>query len=82
MSYGYSIELRTRALAYFAKGEKRQKICDVFGISRKTLFNCIKRREDTGDVQIKARPKVRSTHKLHREALLAYLEKDSVTFFL
>ena len=76
MSYGYSVELRTRALAYLDKGEKRQKVCDVFGISRKTLFNWIKpSREDTGDVQIKTRPKVQLTRKLHREALLAYLEK-------
>ena len=76
MSYGYSVELRTRALAYLDKGAKRQKVCDVFGISRKTLFNWIKpSREDTGDVQIKTRPKVQLTRKLHREALLAYLEK-------
>ena len=75
MSYGYSIELRTRALAYLDQGEKRQKVCDVFGISLKTLFNWIKLRERTGDVKCKVYPKVRSNRKLHKEELLAYLEK-------
>ena len=75
MTYGYSIELRTRALAYLDKGEKRQKVCEVFGISLKTLFNWIKLRSVTGDIQIKPRPLIRSTRKLHEKDLLAYLEK-------
>lgn len=75
MTYGYSIELRTRALTYLDKGEKRQKVCEVFGISAKTLFNWIKLRERTGDVQMKPRPSIRSTRKLHEKDLLEYLKK-------
>ena len=75
MTYGYPVELRTRVLAHLDKGGSQQETCETFGISRKTLFNWIKLKERTGKLDIKERPQVRSTRKLHKEDLLRYLEK-------
>jgi putative transposase len=75
MPHGYPIELRARALSFLDSGKSRAETCETFCISSKTLFNWIKRRKETGDVQIKERPKERSHRKLIRESLLAYLEK-------
>ena len=80
MTYGYPIELRARALSFLDSGEKQQKVCEVFAISRRTLYSWIKLREETGDIQIKERPKVRSTRKLTKDALLAYVDKHSDHF--
>ncbi len=75
MPHGYPIELRARALSSLDSGKSRKDVCETFNISAKTLFNWIKRRKETGDVQIKERPKVRSHRKLSRENLLAHLER-------
>lgn len=75
MTHGYSIELRARVMAALDDGMPRKKGAEVFKISAKTLFNWIKRRRETGDVQIKERPKVRSTRKLTPDNLLNYIEK-------
>ena len=75
MPHGYPIELRSRAMSSLDSGKSRKYVCETFQISPKTLFNWIKRRKETGDVQIKERPNVRSHRKLTRENLLAHLEK-------
>lgn len=58
-------------------GKSRKAVCEIFEISPKTLFNWIKLRKETGDVQIKERPKVKSHRKLTRENLMLHLEKHS-----
>lgn len=75
MPHGYPIELRARALSFLDSGKSRKDVCEIFDISPKTLFNWIKRRKETGDVQIKERPTIRSHRKLTRENLLAHLEE-------
>jgi len=75
MTYGYTLELRTRALAFLDKGGSRKEVCEIFNISRKTLYNWIKLRQETGELKMKDRPLVRSSRKLTKERLLAYLEK-------
>jgi len=74
MTYGYPIELRARAMSFLDSGKSRKEVCETFKISLKTLFNWIKLRKETGGIEIKERPKVRSTRKLTREALVLYLE--------
>ena len=63
-------------MAFLDMGKSRKEVCEVFKISRKTLYNWIKLREETGALQMKERPQVRSSRKLTKEALLAYLEKN------
>jgi len=75
MPHGYPIELRARVMSSLDLGKSRKEVCEIFEISPKTLFNWIKRRKETGDVQIQERSKVRSHRKLTRENLLAHLEK-------
>lgn len=76
MSHGYPIELRARALAYLDSGKSRKEVCEIFKISLKTLCNWIKLRKETGSIQIKQRPTIRSHRKLTREVLLTCLEKN------
>ncbi len=75
MAYGYSIELRARAMSFLDSGKSRKDVCEAFKISPKTLFNWIKLRKETGGLEIKERPKVRSTRKLTKDGLLAYLNE-------
>jgi len=75
MAYGYSLEIRSRALAALDQGMPRHKVSEVFQISTRTLYNWCKRRKETGDIGCILPPKVRSHRKLTRENLLAHLEK-------
>lgn len=75
MTYGYTLELRTRALAFLDSGRSRKEVCEVFKISRKTLYNWTRLRQETGELKMKERPQVRSTRKLTKEGLLDYLKK-------
>ena len=77
MPHGYPIELRARAMSSLDSGKSRKDVCEIFDISLKTLFNWIKLRKETGSLDIKERPKVRSHRKLTRETLVAHLEKHS-----
>lgn len=73
MAYGYSTELRARALSALDKGMKRQEIAELFKVSTRTLYNWDKRRQETGDYACKLPPKERSHRKLTQEKLLNYL---------
>lgn len=75
MTYGHPVELRARAMSFLDSGEKQQKVCEVFNISRRTLYAWIKLREATGGLEIKERPKIRSTRKLTPEGLSDYVQK-------
>ena len=70
MAYGYSIELRARALSALDQGMSRKQVADVFQISTRTLYNWCKRRKETGDISCKKLPSVRSTRKITKEKLL------------
>ena len=77
MPHGYPIELRARAMTSLDSGKSRKDVCEIFDISLKTLFNWIKLRKETGSLDIKERPTVRSHRRLTRENLVAYLDKHS-----
>ena len=74
MPHGYSIDLRSRALASLKTGLSRKKVAEIFNISTRTLYNWCKRFSETGDIEIKERPKVRSHRKLTPELLSRYLK--------
>jgi len=75
MTYGYTIELRTKALSYLDSGKSRKEVCEAFGISLKTLFNWIKLRKSTGNLEMQSRSAIRSHRKLHEDDLKGYIEK-------
>lgn len=50
MAAPYSLDLRTKAVAAFERGQRKSHVCQTFGISRNTLDLWLKRRESTGSL--------------------------------
>jgi transposase len=73
MAYGYSTELRARALASLDSGMACKKVAEIFQVSTRTLYNWCKRWEETGSIACTPPPKVRTTRKLTKEKLEAYI---------
>lgn len=48
----YSKDLRLRALAAIARGIPRREVQQLFGVSRSTIKRWLKRRRQTGDLDI------------------------------
>ena len=74
MSYGYETDFRERVLKYYDRIGNKVKVCEAFGITRRTLYNWLELREEKGDFSLQDRPKVRSSRKLTKEKLEAHLE--------
>ena len=72
MSYGYSIDLRERVLAYIQQGHLQEEACKVFNVSRKTIYNWIRQKRTTGDLSLR-RAKSYQTNKFKAEELKAYV---------
>ena len=47
----YSMDLRKRVMDALDSGMKKSVICKIFNICYQTIYNWIKRKEKTGDVQ-------------------------------
>lgn len=75
MTYGYSTDLRKKALVLYESGKTQIEVCAAYNIARKTLCNWLKLHRDTGDVSLRPRPAERSTRKLTPQALKAYFEE-------
>ncbi len=52
MSYGYPIDLRSRVLSYLEMGHTQKEACDVFKISRKTIYNWLSLKKRTGGLSL------------------------------
>lgn len=74
MSYGYDTKFRERVLTYYDRIGNKVKVCEAFGITRRTLYNWLELREENGDFSLQDRPKVRSSRKITKEKLEAYIE--------
>jgi transposase len=48
----YSKDLRLKVLSAFDRGVPRKEVADLFGVSRSTIKRWLKRRRQTGDVEI------------------------------
>ena len=69
----YSIDLRQRVLDYHESGHKIKETCEIFSISRHTVYRWVKVKKETGSIA----PKVR-THgaiKLNDEGLIKYIKE-------
>jgi len=49
MPRAYSYDFRSKAIAAAKRGERKTKVCKLFGISRNTLNLWLKREKETGD---------------------------------
>ena len=69
----YSYGLRTKVLAYLEKGGSKVEASQIFGITRQTLFNWIKRKKQ--DCLPPNRKKERKPHKIETEKLKMYIQE-------
>jgi transposase len=60
----YSYDLRQKAIAAFAGGERKSEVCRMFNISRNTLDLWLKREAQTGDYQAMAHFQKGCRHKI------------------
>jgi transposase len=73
----YSKDLRLKALEAIDRGVPRKEVLELFGISRSTLKRWLKRRRQTGDVnihKIPGRPSVKG--EALREWLPSHLKRN------
>lgn len=67
----YGLDFRKRVIAYKNSGHTKQETCQVFGISRNTLYLWENRLEATGTLDIA--PRKRNPRKLPLDQLEAYI---------
>ena len=53
MTYGYSLDLRERVVAYLGEGHTQKEACSIFGVSRKTIYSWLKLKEEKGTLHWK-----------------------------
>jgi transposase len=73
----YSKDLRLKTLAAIDRGIPRREVTELFGVSRSTIKRWLKRRRQTGEVnihKIPGRPSVKG--KALREWLPEYLKRN------
>lgn len=74
MTYGYSKDLRKKALEYFDRGHSRSEVCDVFGIHRHTFASWLRIRSSGEDLSPRVNMSGKRPHKIDSERLAAYVE--------
>ena len=63
----YSQEIRERAVLLVSSGRSRQEICEIFGISAKTLYNWTRSKD------LRPRTDITRCRKLDKAALVAHV---------
>jgi len=75
MTYGYSNDLREKALRYYDKGGKSQaEVSGIFGVSHRTFAQWVKLRK-AGNFLRRAQQKRRAPTKIEGGALRRYIEQ-------
>jgi len=77
MNYGYSEDLRKRAVAAVDEGMSKMAASRTFGIARSTLYDWLLLREQTGQVACVKRRAGRSRILQDTPAVRAFLERHS-----
>jgi len=80
MTYGYSDDLRTKALAYYDASEKLQAaVCAIFGIGLRTFAQWVRLRK-AGDFRRRPQQKPKPA-KIDGAALAAYIDAHPDAYF-
>lgn len=75
MTYGYSTDLRTKALDYYDRSGKTQaEVSKIFGISLRTFGSWVGLRR-SGDIRLRATARRKTPHKLDDAAVSAYVSR-------
>jgi len=75
MTYGYSDDLREKALRYYDKGGKSQaEVSDIFGVSHRTFAQWVKLRKSC-DFRRRPQQKRRASTKIESAALRRYIDE-------
>ena len=74
MPHGYSDDLRRQALRYLDRGHSQSETCDVFGMSRATLNDWLRRRREKGDFRRRAGGKPQPMYRIDADKLCAYTD--------
>lgn len=74
----YGLDFRKRVIAYKHSGHTKQETCQVFGISRNTLYLWEKKLEATGTLEMA--PRKRRPSKLPLDQLEAYVNAHPDAF--
>ena len=81
MTYGYSDDLRQKALAYYdASGKSQSEVSGIFGVHLRTFAQWVKLRK-AGDVRRRARQRKRAPLKIDSAALRAYIAAHPDAYF-
>lgn len=80
MTYGYSDDLRAKALSYYDTSKKSQaEVCDIFGIGLRTFAQWIKLRK-AGDFRRRPQQKPKPA-TIDGAALAAYIDAHPDAYF-
>jgi transposase len=75
MTYGYSDDLREKALKYYeSSGKSQAEVSSIFGVSHRTFAQWVKLCK-TGDFRRRPQPKRRAPTKIESAALRTYIDR-------
>jgi transposase len=75
MAYGYSVDLRERAVGYVHRGGKRRDACEIFQVGAATLDRWLRHFERTGD--LRSKPNGSRPWKLDHAAIISYVKANN-----
>ncbi|MDJ0625711.1 MAG: IS630 transposase-related protein [Candidatus Caenarcaniphilales bacterium] len=80
MTYGYSNDLRDKALSYYDRsGKSQEEVSEIFGISLRTFSNWINLRKK-GDFNRRSNQKKKAAVKIDEAALKLYVQENSEAY--
>lgn len=76
MTFGYSNDLREKALSYYDRsGKSQEEVSEIFGVGLRTFASWVKLRKE-GDYSRRPNQKQKATHKIDDAQLKLYCEKN------
>jgi putative transposase len=72
MAKAYSLDLREKVMSFLSAGKKKREAMEVFGLSLKTIYRWIKRKEK--GMLAESKNNVRKPRKLDPEKLREYIK--------
>ena len=70
----YGIDLRKKVISYLERGGQIIEACEIFSVSRSSVFRWLRKKRLSGDVY--AEPWSKSAHKLQDSELIKYIQAN------